>query len=85
MRWEAARLRTPGEAHAVASGWARYVSVVELVGRDQVAHLSQRVDLGPQALVELRGRPQKEVPVGEPDDHHAGGEGYRTTGEGHPS
>jgi hypothetical protein len=60
------------------------MSVVDLVGRDQVAHRSQRVDLGSQPVVWLSGGPQEEVPVREPDDYHAGRERHQTAREGHP-
>src|SRR5215217_757217 len=41
--------------------------VVELVGRDQVAHRPQRVDLFSQPFVRLRGGPQEEASAGESD------------------
>ena len=59
------------------------MSVVDLVGRDQVAHRSQGVDLGAQPAVRLRRGPQEEVPVREPGDHHAGRERDRNPEVGH--
>src|SRR5215204_3625550 len=58
------------------------MSVVELVGRDQVAHRPQRVDLFSQPFVRLRGGPQEEASAGESDYNHAGRDRHRAAREG---
>jgi hypothetical protein len=61
------------------------VSVVDLVGRDEVPDRSEGVELGTQIVIELGRGPHEQVTAGEADDDHAGWERHRTAREGHPN
>lgn len=77
--------RSPGRGLRVGTFPGGDVSVVGLVGRDEVPNRAQGVNLRKQPVVGFGRGSQEQVAAVEAHDDHAGREGYRAASEvGHP-